>query len=227
MPSRDTIVVRNLPQFTTQDDVKKFFDTRIKNADTLVFPLVDDSQRTAGKLKCATVELNHAVKEKALKYNGEEFIPAAAGSGKSVIEIDASLLGAVTLASHHNPEFEYVPQYPSLPPPLIDHSLYFVHGLGGDVFSSWANESTGHMWTRDSFPEQCINLGVRGRFSMLGYDAKVLDKKSKNIQSAAEEILNHVRADRPRVSPPMCPQTQMLINLDILGLYTSNILCVP
>ncbi|KAI9764705.1 MAG: hypothetical protein M1840_008097 [Geoglossum simile] len=182
MPSRDAIVVRNLPELTTEADVKTFFDTRIKNADTVVFPLVDDSQRAASRLKCATVELNHAVKDKALKYDGEEFIPAFAGGGKSLIEIDASLIGAVTLASHHNPEFD----------------IYFVHGLGGDVFSSWANESTGHMWTRDSFPLQCINLGVRGRFSMLGYDAKVLDKKSKNFQSAAEEILNHIRADRPR-----------------------------
>lgn len=68
------------------------------------------------------------------------------------------------------------------------------------MFSSWVNESTRHMWTRDSFPLQCISLGVRGRFSTLGYDAKILDKKPKNIQNAAEEILNHVRADRPPVS---------------------------
>jgi len=111
MPSRDTIVVRNLPELTTEDDIQKFLDTRINKAETMVFPLVDDSQRAAGKFKCATVELNHAVKDKVLKYNGEEFIPAA-GGGKSKIEIDASLLGAVTLASHNSPEFEYVPRYP-------------------------------------------------------------------------------------------------------------------
>jgi hypothetical protein len=111
MPSRDTIVVRNLPELTTEADIQTFLNTRIKKAETVVFPLVDDSQRAAGKFKCATVELNHAVKDKALRYNGEEFIPAA-GGGKSRIEIDASLLGAVTLASHNNPQFEYVPQYP-------------------------------------------------------------------------------------------------------------------
>jgi hypothetical protein len=179
MPPRDTIVVRNLPEQTTAADIKTFFDTRLKNAETVVFPLVDDSQRQAGKFKCATVELSHAARDKALKYNGAEFIPAA-GGGKSKIEIDASLLGAVTLASHFNPEFD----------------LYFIHGLGGDVFSSWVNTDTRHMWARDSFPLQCINSGVRGRFSMIGYDAKVLDKKPKNIQNAAEEILNHIRVDR-------------------------------
>src|SRR5437773_6432167 len=105
MPSRDTIVVRNLPELTTEADIQTFFNTRIRNAETAVFPLVDDSQRSAGKLKCATVELKHAVKDKALKLNGEEFVPAA--GGKSKIEIDASLLGAVTLASHNSPEFEY------------------------------------------------------------------------------------------------------------------------
>lgn len=56
------------------------------------------------------------------------------------------------------------------------------------------------MWIRDSFPVQSINLGARGRFSALGYDAKIHDKKLKTIQNAAEEILNHVKADRPPVS---------------------------
>ncbi|KAH0559489.1 hypothetical protein GP486_003997 [Trichoglossum hirsutum] len=182
MPSRDTIVVRNLPQLTTEADIRAFFNTRIKNAGSEVFSLVDDSQRIAGRLKCAIVELNHGAKGKALEYNGHEFIPAAAGGGKSKIEIDASSVGAVTLASHRNPKFD----------------LYFVHGPGGDAFSSWVNESTRHMWTRDSFPLQCINSGVRGRFSTLGYDAKILDKKSKSFQRAAEEILNHVRVDRPQ-----------------------------
>jgi hypothetical protein len=111
MPSRDTIVVRNLPELTTEADIQTFFNTRIRNAKTTVFPLVDDSQRVASKFKCATVELNHAVKDKALRYNGEEFIPAA-GGGKSKIEIDASLFGPVTLASHNSPEFEQVSRYP-------------------------------------------------------------------------------------------------------------------
>lgn len=57
------------------------------------------------------------------------------------------------------------------------------------------------MWPRDSFPEQCLNLGVRGRFSTLGYDAKILDGgEAKTIQTAAESILSYVRADRPQVS---------------------------
>lgn len=108
MPSRDTIVVRNLPEKTTEGDIKTFFDTRVRDAETTVFPLVNDSQRSAGKLKCATVELNHAVKDKALKYSGAEFI--AAGGGESTdIEIDASLFGSITLAEHNNAEFEFVP----------------------------------------------------------------------------------------------------------------------
>lgn len=107
MPSRDTIVVRNLPEKTTEGDIKTFFETRVRDAETIVFPLVNDSQRSDGKLKCATVELNHAVKDKALKYSGAEFI--AAGGGESNIEIDASLLGSITLAEHNNAEFEFVP----------------------------------------------------------------------------------------------------------------------
>jgi hypothetical protein len=105
---RDTIVVRSLPESTTEADLQTFFNIRIQNAGAVVFPLVADSQRPAGRFKCATVELNHSAKDRALKYNGEEFIPSAAGGKKSRIEVDASLMGAVTLASHNNPEFEYV-----------------------------------------------------------------------------------------------------------------------
>jgi hypothetical protein len=122
MPSRDTIVVRNLPETTTVGDIKTFFDTRLKHADTTVFPLVNDSQKSAGKLKCATVELNHAVKDKALRYNGAEFI--AAVGGKSKIEIDASLLGPITLAEHNSPEFEFVPNSQSLPLLLTNYVVF-------------------------------------------------------------------------------------------------------
>jgi hypothetical protein len=107
MPSRSTIVVRNLPELTTQLDIKTFFDSRIKHAGTKVFPLVFDTQRAAGKFKCTTVELNHAVREKALKLNAQEFI-AAAGGEATEIEVDAALTGAVTLASHVDPQYEYV-----------------------------------------------------------------------------------------------------------------------
>jgi len=84
---------------------------------------------------------------------------------------------------------------------LTVNRLYFVHGVGGDAFSSWVCDATGHMWPRDSLPEQCLNLGVRGRFSTLGYDAKVLDGgQPKTIHHAAESILKYIAADRPLVS---------------------------
>lgn len=107
MPQRSTIAVRNLPELTTELDIKTFFDSRIKHAVTKVFPLVYDTQRLAGKLKCTTVELNHSVRERALRLNAEDFIPSA-GGGKTKIEIDAALTGAVTLASHNSPEYEFV-----------------------------------------------------------------------------------------------------------------------
>jgi hypothetical protein len=75
-----------------------------------------------------------------------------------------------------------------------------VHGVGGNVFSSWVSESNNHMWPRDSFPEQSNLSGVQGRFSTIGYDAKVLDGgQPKTIQSAAEAIMAYVRVDRPPV----------------------------
>jgi hypothetical protein len=198
-PARSTVAVRNLPELTTEADIQTFFASRVKNADTRVFPLVCDTQRAAGRFKCTTVELNHNIRKKILRLNQEEFIPAAGGK-TTRIEVDGTLTGAVTLASHNNPQYEYV-HFSVLVLLLTTNSLYFVHGVGGNVFSSWVSESTWHMWPRDSFPEQSINSGLRGRFSTIGYDAKVLDGgEPKTIQAAAESIMAYVRADRPAVS---------------------------
>lgn len=105
MPSRSTVVVRNLPRLTTRVDVERFFDTRIRDADATVFPLLQDTQNSAGNFQCTTVSLKHAWKKRALALNAQEFIPAA-GGGTSRIQIDASFLGSITLAEHNNPQFE-------------------------------------------------------------------------------------------------------------------------
>ncbi|KAH8665220.1 hypothetical protein BGZ60DRAFT_516466 [Tricladium varicosporioides] len=180
-PNKSTIVVRNLPRCTTTEDVKSFFDMRVKNAGTFVYPLVKDTQKSAGSFYCTTVTINAAKRKAAMLLNGQEFVPAL-GGGKTNIEIDNSFIGSITLAEHIKAQFD----------------LYFVHGVGGDAFSSWVCDATGHMWPRDSLPEQCLNLGVRGRFSTLGYDAKVLDGgQPKTIRNAAESILKYIAADRP------------------------------
>jgi hypothetical protein len=73
--------------------------------------------------------------------------------------------------------------------------------MEGDAFTSWMFHETGHMWPRDSFPQHCLNLGVRGRFSTLGYDAKVLTSgEPRTAQGAAESLLTYIKADRPEVS---------------------------
>jgi hypothetical protein len=105
MPSRSSIVVRNLPRKTTVGDVQTFFDTRIRDAEPKVFPLVQDTQNLGGNFLCTTVTLRHSFEKNALKLNGDDFIPAA-GGGRSKILIDASFRGSITLAEHNNPQFE-------------------------------------------------------------------------------------------------------------------------
>lgn len=73
--------------------------------------------------------------------------------------------------------------------------------MEGDALTSWVFDGTGHMWPRDSFPQHCLNLGVRGRFSTVGYDSKVLASgEPKTVQGAAESLLTYIKADRPEVS---------------------------
>jgi hypothetical protein len=82
--------------------------------------------------------------------------------------------------------------------------MYFVHGLGGHAYKAWASDITGHMWPRESLPERSEKVGRRGRFITIGYDAKVLSgTKPKTIETAAEEVLNHIRSDRPEVCIPI------------------------
>jgi hypothetical protein len=107
MPARSTIVVRNLPGTTTELDIKAFFNTRIKHADTKVFPLVSDTQRAADNFKCTTVELKHAIRDKALKLNAETFIPAAGGQ-TTIIKVNVAITRAVALASYYSPQYKYV-----------------------------------------------------------------------------------------------------------------------
>jgi hypothetical protein len=105
MPLRSAVVVRYLPRLTTTADVQTFFDTRIRDAEAFVFPLLQDTQNSAGNFQCTTVTLKHTWKKKALGLNAQVFIPAA-GGGASTIQIDASFIGSITLAEHNNPQFE-------------------------------------------------------------------------------------------------------------------------
>ena len=109
MPSRSAVVVRNLPRQTTEVDVKRFFDTRLRNSDAKVFPLLQDTQHGAGTHMCTTVTLKSNWRKRALKLNSKEFIPTQ-GHEKSEIQIDATNIGPITLAEHNNPQFEYVTQ---------------------------------------------------------------------------------------------------------------------
>ncbi|KAI9772210.1 MAG: hypothetical protein M1840_000959 [Geoglossum simile] len=180
MASRNTITVGNLPESTREADIIAFFDARIKNAGIVVYSIMYDLQEGSKMSKLATVGLNRAVKDEALRCNGES-LSTALGDERSHIEIVPPFLGVVTLDFHKDWEFEHVPR------------VYFVHDIGGDVYGSWINDSTGHMWIRDSLPAQCLNSGLRGRFSSLAYDAS---GKVEDIQIAAGRILEFVAGDR-------------------------------
>ena len=96
---------------------------------------------------------------------------------------------------------------------LHSDSLYFVHGLGGHAFDTWASpisKKSSHaslkMWPRDLLPQRFEESGLRGRFSTLGYNANVFRNTSNTtIESAAIELLYHLRNDRPEVSSSHCP----------------------
>jgi hypothetical protein len=85
--------------------------------------------------------------------------------------------------------------------------LFFVHGLGGHAFSTWAYSAKDSdkctMWPRDFLPTTVKNRGWRGRYSIIGYDAAILG--SSSITSAAQQLLALLIAERSQVGAGMNP----------------------
>lgn len=87
------------------------------------------------------------------------------------------------------------------------NSFYFIHGLGGHAFTSWASEmqnndpSTVKLWPRDFLPAAFERNGLRARFVTLGYNANIIHRvdATATLRSFAENLLSHLLADRPKV----------------------------
>ena len=99
-------------------------------------------------------------------------------------------------------------------------SFFFVHGLGGHAFSSWAEQPNSSsdmvMWPRDLLPTFLLNKEYNGRYSTLGYKANPLlsngllrrpfwkapapHPPGTTITSAAENLLSILRENKTMVS---------------------------
>ena len=90
---------------------------------------------------------------------------------------------------------------------MVRISFYFIHGLGGHAFTSWASEmqnsdpSTVKVWPRDFLPAAFERNDLRARFVTLGYNANVIRRADATgtLRSFAENLLSHLLADRPKV----------------------------
>ena len=91
---------------------------------------------------------------------------------------------------------------------LLVASYYFVHGLGGHAFETFAapiqkkhKHKEQKMWARDLLPEKFAKAGLQGRFSTLGYNANIVGGAgTTTIESAAKDLLYQLQHDRPEGS---------------------------
>jgi hypothetical protein len=69
-----------------------------------------------------------------------------------------------------------------------------VHGLGGDSYKTWIDDSTKELWLKTLLPKDIKNV----RIMTFGYNANILRKKAKGeIYAFAEALLGALRRNRP------------------------------
>ena len=72
-------------------------------------------------------------------------------------------------------------------------SIVAVHGLCGDPFETWTEESSGKLWLRDLLPYQVPNT----RIMSYGYDSTVAFSKSEiKLVDVAADLLNRLNDER-------------------------------
>ena len=185
-PKSLTLSVQNLPPQTSKQDIQNQFTSAIFDCDPLVGPIINDPH--SNNLSCTvTLKSEDACKTACKKLHNVPFW-ATRGSGQSNMYLDYDFMGLIPLEEHENPTFDF----------------YFVHGLGGHAFDSWASfdKGIGHksvkMWPRDLLPPKLKAKGLHGRYSILGYNANVAGNAGNTtITSAAIELLYRLRNDRP------------------------------
>ncbi|KAK3330784.1 hypothetical protein B0H66DRAFT_74682 [Apodospora peruviana] len=195
-----TLTVRNLPLGTTKEDIIGTINRLYQNAQPVVGLLVKDANRAS---LSATVTIRQDTDEKCRQLrdnlNLKDFFPRAPETEvvESKIVVNDEFLGVTTVAEHENAQFD----------------IYFIHGLGGHAFRSWATDKGfPQMWPRDFLPNDVRERpldpknpnGPRlaGRFSTIGYRASTVNTWSATttIDRAAENLLGAIATDRPEGS---------------------------
>ena len=81
----------------------------------------------------------------------------------------------------------------SLPFSNIYSSIVAVHGLGGDPFDTWTEETSNKLWLRDFLPFQVPNT----RIVSYGYDSFVAFSKSEvELGDVAADLLSRLSGER-------------------------------
>jgi hypothetical protein len=72
-------------------------------------------------------------------------------------------------------------------------SVVFVHGIGGDLTTTWKNEDTGEMWPRHLLPQKRPNTRVLS----FGYNAHIFNAKSHaRIRDHARTLIQRLMSLR-------------------------------
>jgi hypothetical protein len=97
-------------------------------------------------------------------------------------------------------------------------SVYFVHGLGGSAFNSFASKPRDHkkvrMWPRDFLPDvlDLPTLG-KGRYLTFGYPAQIIDsyRITESIGDTAQNLIRAIIQERGIVRLHITQNTKLIV----------------
>jgi hypothetical protein len=232
MPAYVTLSVSGIGSTATERDVRRYFERMLPGCEPVVSDLVRDPHNGTNVTTVTFKRKSKQACKRAINKLKDEGRLIDAVAFSHTLAFSQSFLDLTLLASKSSdPTFEYAP-IPTFPAFLYIYiyqlsvaselimscSVYFVHGLGGSAFKTFASKSSDHkkvkMWARDFLPDVLDHSTLgKGRYLTFGYPAPIIDSNriTESIKDTAQNLLRAIMQERGIVRLHISYKTKLTV----------------